>query len=62
MILFIYQIFEERDRVVNTFNELINNFIIFLIIYIIESMNLNSQKDYYKVYIIVFIMNLNMKI
>lgn len=62
IILFTYQTFEKRDRIVNIFNELINNFIIFLIIYVIESINLNFQKDYHRVHIIEFITNLNTKI
>ena len=46
----------------NIFNESINNFMIFLITYTIETINLNLQKDYYKIYIIEFVTNLNMKI
>ena len=41
MILIIYQTFKKRDHVVNIFNKLINNLIIFLITYIIETINLN---------------------
>ena len=62
MVLIAYQIFKKRDHVVNTFNESINNFMIFLITYIIEITNLNFQKDYYKIHIIEFVINLNIKI
>ena len=41
MILIAYQTFKKRDHVVNTFNESINNFMIFLITYIIKITNLN---------------------
>ena len=46
----------------NIFNESINNFIIFLIIYAIEIINLNFQKNYHKIYIIEFVINLNIKV
>ena len=46
----------------NIFNESINNLMIFLIIYIIEITNLNFQKNYHKIHIIEFVINLNMKI